>query len=166
MSLTALTGDAARVITGGTFSSDVSAYFDTSLYKQNSQDAAESPGAVVERTYSDADVDVETQPPSGKSYVDQGDDTKAAVESAKAALKAIEAGEKPTGMSDGDYPKVAGLVKDAAPGNVSVTVSLGYEEKVESELVGGEKALIEAAAVGGEVPGALLRSVCHDDREG
>lgn len=154
VSLTALTGDAARVITGGTFSSDVSAYFDTSLYKQNSQDAAESPGAVVERTYSDADVDVEVpQPPSGESYVDAGDDAKkAAVESAKAALKAIEAGEKPTGMSDGDYAKVAGLVKDAAPGNVSVTVSLGYEEKVESELVGGEKALIEAAAVGGEVP--------------
>lgn len=85
--------------------------------------------------------------------MDAGDDAKkAAIESAKTVLKAIEAGEKPAGVSDGDYAKVADLIKDATPGNVSVTVSLGYEEKAEGELVGGEKALIEAVAEGGEVP--------------
>ncbi|MDY3950049.1 MAG: InlB B-repeat-containing protein [Eggerthella lenta] len=38
-------------ITGGTFASDVSAYFDGSIYSQNAQDAAVDPGAVVPRAY-------------------------------------------------------------------------------------------------------------------
>ena len=45
-------GDAkAEAITGGTFSSDVSAYYDDVKYMQNAQNAAENPGEVVPRSY-------------------------------------------------------------------------------------------------------------------
>lgn len=41
----------AEVITSGTFSSDVSAYFNTDQYMQNAQDTAVNPGAVLPRAY-------------------------------------------------------------------------------------------------------------------
>lgn len=46
-----LSGDAAKVITAGTFSSNVAAYFDQIKYMQNTQNDTKNPGAVVPKAY-------------------------------------------------------------------------------------------------------------------